>query len=677
LQFIEQAKLFPKAPKPTENSHEWLLLTKVGRFPLEDESLRVDCIPILVPEVEQSLECMIELEIVFSQRCDRPLDDGRFDCRYKLCKAVNALLSENTKSCMVLEAETGYGKTRLISTSICESPVPVFCCTANPLEERSLSEFQDIVLQIVDFDISLFEELLQTAMDKELEFIKDVVACEAQNAKRRKYFENKLSFLSNAKDVIGVLNDVFEFDFIETDVSIAMDEKSRSDLVENLLLAVIDQYSRSRPLIIVVDDGAYLDARSWKFLHRLFIEVSSMFLLISTPPMNIANMPLFTLKPPDEYDLFLKNKLTTELKLKPLPNLVIYGIAIESLGVTNIPKELSQLLIARSRGNALVCKELIFKLRKEKLINIIEQESGDQVCILSADFDGEKCPVPSSMHILLGCRLDRLSKVQQLLLKTASIIGSQFSFNLLSEVYPIPEHKPRLGDEMKGLVELNIVSVIEDAKSQFSNIPKYDWRSDVVYRFVDGFMQEVLHSRVLEKLYKPIESYIEKIYGETSTGRPKGVQTTETITDFFEVSKTSNPSKKRFTRKYKMRYIRLNSLQLVISDTPSDKKPWRVINLNEGTRTYPVGEEDCGKPHVLCIESNSWIKKDTLITSKTVFFFLAFKESYMMQQWSLRLKNRISPIDASGKKRRSKTPTAEEIKSILKKASEKPSLGSK
>ena len=45
--------------------------------------------------------------------------------------------------------------------------------------------------------------------------------------------------------------------------------------------------------------------------------------------------------------------------------------------------------------------------------------------------------VPVVLQCMLGCRLDKLSVVQQMILKTAAIIGEDFSYDFVAHTYPL------------------------------------------------------------------------------------------------------------------------------------------------------------------------------------------------------------------------------------------------
>jgi hypothetical protein len=94
--------------------------------------------------------------------------------------------------------------------------------------------------------------------------------------------------------------------------------------------------------------------------------------------------------------------------------------------------------------------------------------------------------VPVVLQCMLGCRLDKLSVVQQMILKTAAIIGEDFSYDFVAHTYPLAlENKDSsLAKEFQQLLELNYVK-------RLKKVGGGDVK-EVMYTFTSGFMRDMV-----------------------------------------------------------------------------------------------------------------------------------------------------------------------------------------
>lgn len=625
---VQCSSLLPSNKKESD----YVLVLKDLRFPLHNDNLRVDTIPVMFHEIGLSADRKIDLELVEHFQVEEPIDDGRGEHRILFASLVNDLLEKRKGSNIIVEAGMGYGKTRLVAKTLCEAPVLVCCTTGSSVESfKPLIPFIDVLLQIVDFELAL-KDISDEERDMPLE------------QRRRTFLVEILEDDEDIGDRLGCLNELLDLDIAESNESRSLTKVQRLETCCDILIALLHFCTIRKPLMIVFDDASWLDPVSWSLVLRIATAVTSVMLVLTTSPRSIS----YSFQDLSHcFDELVALPSTHVVKLVPLPNRIIYQIALRQLGVSSIPDELAQLLLMRSKGNGLVCKELIYRLRKDELIFIQEGKSDDvgPIVLLSSNFSSEKVPVPISMMNMLGTRLERLTKVQQLILKTASCIGSIFSMNLLRSVYPI-KGQHDIENNLEQLKELGIIQQIQ-VKSQYEHDPTRGWGEDKIFEFCDGFMREVVKSRVLRKLYTPVETAIVKLNKEVATKRKsRVVPQHETMTDWFEVTKTSRPHSSTFKKRYKSRFARLTSEQLMILNFEGEKVPWRVINLQKGdAEVFEASRDESGRLYTVCVASSSWLKKNCLYANKRVYFYLSFAEEYQMKQWMLKLQRRISPIE--------------------------------
>lgn len=121
---------------------------------------------------------------------------------------------------------------------------------------------------------------------------------------------------------------------------------------------------------------------------------------------------------------------------------------------------------------------------------------------LTEDFRPDKCPLPFTVAKTYGTLLDRLSSCQQMILKTASYIGKQFSWSGLYSCYPLEGHKYRLKNELDGLLTLGYILEIPN----YSHKPDHDQQ----YHFVSDFLLELINIRMLKEQKEKVRALVLK-----------------------------------------------------------------------------------------------------------------------------------------------------------------------
>jgi class 3 adenylate cyclase len=120
------------------------------------------------------------------------------------------------------------------------------------------------------------------------------------------------------------------------------------------------------------------------------------------------------------------------------------------------------------------------------------------------EFTVEMCPLPSPIAQTFGTLLDRLNSCQQMILKTASYIGRQFSWAYLYNCYPLTGHKYRLRKELQGLLTQGYLIEVP------STIPIASSEGNQTYYFVSDFLLNLITIRMLTEQKEKIKLLVEK-----------------------------------------------------------------------------------------------------------------------------------------------------------------------
>lgn len=153
-------------------------------------------------------------------------------------------------------------------------------------------------------------------------------------------------------------------------------------------------------------------------------------------------------------------------------------------GSKEVSQELVRVLVDRSSGNCLFLEQIIKVLKEDNRVEIrdeilgIKSVPGEELDLTLA--------IPNSMNGIVVSRFDKLPQKEQVILKSASIIGRVFQCGVLSNI---------LGEEV---TEDDVVSCLQkvDLVSQLSNNEDGDG-TEVVFIFQSDVIRSVVYGLLL------------------------------------------------------------------------------------------------------------------------------------------------------------------------------------
>ena len=175
-------------------------------------------------------------------------------------------------------------------------------------------------------------------------------------------------------------------------------ETKLHEVVAELLEALL-----SGPAMIVIDDAQWMDDASRGLLTYLVTELANLPWLIC-----LSRRPV-----PDWTEPF-PEELVTKMPLSPLPMEVSAQLVAAAVGDTPPPANVLEAMVARAEGNPFF------------LIELAGTSSG------ATDADS----LPETIEATAGARIDLLLPQDRRLLRYASVLGRQFSLDLLADVLP-------------------------------------------------------------------------------------------------------------------------------------------------------------------------------------------------------------------------------------------------
>jgi len=301
---------------------------------------------------------------------------------------------------------------------------------------------------------------------------------------------------------------------------------------------IIINISKKKMLVMFIDDLQWADAASLHLLHYLVRNISNQPILIigayRPEDLDYTNGCVHPLQ--ELITRLGSENLFSTLELKRLNLNNTKQIVHNLLGVENIPDDFCELVYNETEGNPFFIKEVLRTLIEEGALSIKKEK-------LVLNIAPEEIVIPTSIKELINLRLQRLDEESANLLEYASVIGSEFDLELLTNIMDFQESKlvnilnkvtearylfeiktennfkwkfthnktheviyNGISDNKKKLIHLKIAKYLEDAK--IDNIDEVVY--DLAFHFYSGYDFDRALSYSIEGGEKAIKSYANK-----------------------------------------------------------------------------------------------------------------------------------------------------------------------
>lgn len=234
--------------------------------------------------------------------------------------------------------------------------------------------------------------------------------------------------------------------------------------VTEALAAILVALTRTKPTVFLLEDWHWSDQGSNETLLRLLelVPALPMLVLIASRPEGLARLTGVA--------------DATRIQLAPLDFDSSKEIIRNVLGAEPLSNRLVRRIYERSGGNPFFIEEVCHTLIEQRLIATAEEEDGN---------DLENLHIPDTVQAVLRSRLDSLDKDVLDVLRVASVIGREFTQDLLLE--SLIEYRGSSIKATHALERLKAVGLIQP----LSVVP------EVAYRFKHALTQEVTYDSLL------------------------------------------------------------------------------------------------------------------------------------------------------------------------------------
>lgn len=301
--------------------------------------------------------------------------------------------------------------------------------------------------------------------------------------------ERLLDFMASdpwRADRVGLLASIISSSVEDSYLTAGMDPALRMENTQQLLTAIIRDAPRSAPLVLVLDDGHWMDSSSWAMAERAGREIPSVMIVIGTRPFSEAAGSA----PPEEYRRLLDEDGATHIVLDELDPNEALELVEYCLGVTSLPGPVSELIVEQAGGHPYFSEEIGFALRDAGLLIVENGESH----LAPEVHDLSEIDFPQSVQEVITGRFDRLAVTEQSILKVASVIGREFDVDTLANVYPGTITRDEVDETLQGLVPLDLIQPVP------GSVGRYRFRHaitrDIAYGLLLYSQRHQLHGAV-------------------------------------------------------------------------------------------------------------------------------------------------------------------------------------
>jgi pimeloyl-ACP methyl ester carboxylesterase/sugar-specific transcriptional regulator TrmB len=467
---IETGKILPKpcAEKGTEILSDYqTTLTKV-----KNQLISLPSLSAQLSRIESSL----------------PIFVGRQDELRQLEEFLEKTRKGNGNT-IIIGGEAGIGKTRLVDELM--------------FTARSKN------IRVIKCNCSQDSKVPQLAIRKILKEIFELSENENPDLRSKEIREKMKDFDPQLMTVIPAINNLFSnlsfrpkvhSDQFGTSEDLAL--LLKSELIFENLAKIIISFSFKQPLILFVDDLHLADSSFLKFFKNIAkkIQKSNLLLIGACRQTSIIKTsegiihPLF-----DTVELLNNESLFQNIELKSLTQPDCSKLINNILGIYNYNFE--KLIYQETKGNPFYILETIKFLINKKIIT-----PKDEKWALTKSLN--EIELPHTLRDVISLRISLLSEEERDILDCASVIGEQFTSNLIKDITDL--------NRLQVLKRLNKI----ERKYQLihSNNDKYRFDHSKIRQFlyheITSELRKEYHSLIAKKLEENNKNHLNQVVNQ-------------------------------------------------------------------------------------------------------------------------------------------------------------------
>jgi tetratricopeptide (TPR) repeat protein/predicted Ser/Thr protein kinase len=431
-----------------------LIVRLLNKDPLERPGSAAEVLEIIEQPEFLELEETVEQDFTVLDRIVRGRIIGR-QAELEEAKILWRRATQGQGQTLLISGEPGIGKTRLMREILTNAEVSGGISLVGECYAESNSPY------------SAFAQITRKALDmvakKDLDLPGSVLA-----------------------DLLSLTPDI-RFRFPEIEPNPRLDPESEQQrLFENMVLLCSSLGSRA-PLLVVVDDAHWADSGTVTMLHHLIRRTQNL------PVMILATYREVELKESRPFNEMLldlnRQRLGYRIKLERLDKEATHQL-LKAIFAEDISDEFLEGIYRETNGNPFFIEEVCRALVES---GAVYYEDGEWQRV-----GMDELQIPQGVQVAVEYRLTNLPREYQDVLRMASIIGREFSFDILSTALEMDED-----------VIIDGLEAAEEAQM----IREVDGHGDVTFIFVHALVPSAIADSVRtlrrRKLHKRVAAAIE------------------------------------------------------------------------------------------------------------------------------------------------------------------------
>ncbi len=403
---------------------------------------------------------------------------GRARERATLDTALARLVEERTGSTLLIEGDAGLGKSTLVDSFVGDLPehVRVRRGQADPIEMSA--------------PFSLWKSLFRGWFDIPSAGMPETILSAAEDLLAANDLDPRFAPL---------LGPVLPVALPDNETTRQFSGESRAEHTRALLKSLVRAGVAGAPTVLVLEDGHWADSASLSLLLGIMREAERCLIVLTSRPIEgDASQALRRLG---------EEARIERIRLGPMDVAATREILESELPGTSLPQRLLTVIARRSEGNPFFVRELAIALKGSPTLEKIIADPA-----LAADANAEnQLEIPFVLQQLILARVDRLTALQQLTLKVASVLGQEFDRDHISAVFPREAEVDDLDTVLAALAETGII------------VPAAG--RDEIFGFNHAITHEAVYGLLLEAQRRPLHGALATLF-ETERAEGRGVSAT-------------------------------------------------------------------------------------------------------------------------------------------------------
>jgi tetratricopeptide (TPR) repeat protein/class 3 adenylate cyclase len=360
---------------------------------------------------------------------------------------------------------------------------------------------------------------------------------------------------------LPLLGDLLDLPIPDNTTTRAFDPKLRQEALFSLVVDLVQTWARAQPLLLLIEDAHWLDEASQGLtlaLGRIIANVPILLVLVHRSFDKPLLPDLDRL--PEHNHLYLRelplrwvaSLVTHRLQGKPSA-LVLALIQILSQGNPFFAEELTKTLhesgfLFQGDDEDWTLSETLFNTLREANCLAKDALRGEWVLAHDAPLSAVDLNIPDSIYGLVLSSLDHLTEATKLTLKTASVIGRTFQFDLLAQSHPTQPDQAVLLEHIRVLEAQDLIHVEMDP-TRLTYAFKHHIIQETIYETLPRDQQRDLHRAVAEALERlhPDEAVERLAYHYRHSG--------ERLKALFYLDKAAHKAQREYVNETALNYF--------------------------------------------------------------------------------------------------------------------------